>query len=189
MIIGLAGKKGSGKDTVADYLCEQYGFVKYGFGDPIKEIGRIMFDFNSEQLYGSEKEIVDSNWGITPREFFQKFGTEYGQFILPTHFPNLFQDINERQFWVKRFWVWYSKELEKNPNLKVVVSDIRFMHEFNFIKEKEGYVLKIERDLTKKDSHISENELDEISLGEYNCILYNNGSKEELFQKVKDILN
>ena len=49
--------------------------------------------------------------------------------------------------------------------------------------------LKIERDLTKKDSHISENEVDEISLGEYNCILYNNGSKEELFQKVKDILN
>ena len=27
MIIGLAGKKGSGKDTIADYLCEQYGFI------------------------------------------------------------------------------------------------------------------------------------------------------------------
>ena len=43
MIIGLAGKKGSGKDTIAEYLCAQYGFINYGFGDPIKEIGRIMF--------------------------------------------------------------------------------------------------------------------------------------------------
>ena len=90
---------------------------------------------------------------------------------------------------MKRFWVWYCKEFEKNPDLKVVVSDIRFRHEFNFIKEKEGYIIKIERDLTKKDSHISENELEEISLGEYNFILYNNGSKEELFKKVKDTLN
>ena len=98
MIIGLAGKKGSGKDTIADYLCEQYGFIKYGFGDPIKEIGRIMFDFTTEQLYGSEKELLDNNWGIIPRDFFQKFGTEYGQFILPKHLPNAFQDINDRQF-------------------------------------------------------------------------------------------
>tara|TARA_B100000123_G_scaffold271526_1_gene251590 strand:+ start:488 stop:838 length:351 start_codon:yes stop_codon:yes gene_type:complete len=113
MIIGLAGKKGSGKDTIADYLCAHYGFINYGFGDPIKEIGRIMFDFTDEQLYGSKKEIIDTKWGISPRDFFQKFGTEYGQFILPEHFPNAFNDINNRQFWVKRFWVWYTNQKKK----------------------------------------------------------------------------
>ena len=63
MIIGLSGKKGSGKDTIAEYLCVQYGFINYGFGDPIKEIGRIMFDFTDEQLYGNKKET----WRSTTR--------------------------------------------------------------------------------------------------------------------------
>ena len=56
MIIGLSGKKRSGKDTVAEYLCAHYGFINYGFGDPIKEIARIMFQFTDEQLYGNQKD-------------------------------------------------------------------------------------------------------------------------------------
>ena len=189
MIIGLAGKKGSGKDTIAEYLCAQYGFINYGFGDPIKEIGRIMFDFTDEQLYGNKKEIIDSKWGITPRDFFQKFGTEYGQFIMPEHFPSVFDDITPRQFWVKRFWIWYSKEKKRNPELKVVISDVRFVHEFNFIKEKGGYILKVVRDLENVDNHLSETELDELSTDEYNYIIYNNSSREDLYEKIVDIFN
>ena len=52
MIIALNGKKGSGKDTMAKYMCEKFGFVNYGFADPIKEVGRILFDFTDEQLDG-----------------------------------------------------------------------------------------------------------------------------------------
>lgn len=38
-IIGLHGKARSGKDTIADYLVEQYGFVKFGFADALyKEV-------------------------------------------------------------------------------------------------------------------------------------------------------
>ena len=55
MIIGIYGKKRSGKDTIANFLCEKYGFIKYGFGDPIKDIAKIMFGFTEEQLYGSKK--------------------------------------------------------------------------------------------------------------------------------------
>ena len=83
-IIGLSGYKGSGKDTVADFLCEKYGFIKYGFADPIKEIAKIMFDFSEDETL---KEVVDERWGISPREFYQKFGTEYGQFITGQMIP------------------------------------------------------------------------------------------------------
>lgn len=34
-IIGLTGPSGSGKDVVADYLVDAYGFVKRSFADPI----------------------------------------------------------------------------------------------------------------------------------------------------------
>ena len=189
MILGLSGKKGSGKDTVADYLCERYDFVKYGFGDPIKEVARTMFNFSESQLYGSDKETVDPNWGISPREFFQKFGTDYGQFIFPEHFPNLFKDIQPREFWVKRFLVWYLEQLEKNPQIKVVISDVRFIHEFNFIKKNNGYVIKIKRDLMDEDRHLSENELDNMEDSDFNGIINNNGSLEDLYRKVKNIIN
>ncbi len=34
----LIGKAGAGKDTVADYLVEKYGFQRYAFADKLKEI-------------------------------------------------------------------------------------------------------------------------------------------------------
>lgn len=34
-LIGLTGFAGAGKDTVADILCEEYGFVKFSFSDAL----------------------------------------------------------------------------------------------------------------------------------------------------------
>ena len=92
MIIALTGKKGCGKDTVANYLCEKYGFVNYGFADPIKEVGKIVFGFNDEQLEGCLKDTMDNFWGISPREFFQNFGTGIAQFEFPKYFPNMYRN-------------------------------------------------------------------------------------------------
>ena len=63
MIIGITGKKRSGKDTISDFLVEKYGFVKYGFADPIKDIARIIFGFTENQLFEKEKDIVDEKLG------------------------------------------------------------------------------------------------------------------------------
>jgi len=67
MIIGFAGKKGSGKDTLGNYLIEKYKFERYAFGDPVKEVCRILFGFNDQQLYGDKKEEIDISLGIKPR--------------------------------------------------------------------------------------------------------------------------
>lgn len=55
-IIGVAGNAGSGKDTVADHLVKNHGFVKVALADPLKRICREVFNFSEEQLWGpSEK--------------------------------------------------------------------------------------------------------------------------------------
>lgn len=41
--IGLIGKAGTGKDTVADYLMAVYGFKKFAFADKLKEIDAELF--------------------------------------------------------------------------------------------------------------------------------------------------
>ena len=186
MIIGITGKKRSGKDTIADFLVEKYNFVKYGFADPIKEIARIIFGFTENQLFEKEKDIIDEGWGIKPRDFFQKFGTDYGQFIFPKHFPEIFKEKDERTLWILVFKRWYLNKIKENPNLKVVISDVRFKHEFECIKELNGYVIRVKRGNNVKDEHISENELDKM---EFDNTLFNDGTKEELFEKIIDIIN
>jgi dephospho-CoA kinase len=43
MRILLIGKAGSGKDTVADYLGQRYGFKRYAFADKLKQIALELF--------------------------------------------------------------------------------------------------------------------------------------------------
>lgn len=189
MIIGLCGKKRVGKDTVADYLVNKYDFVKYSFGQPIKEVAKIMFDFSDEQLNGDLKEVVDIRWGISPRQFFQDFGTEYMQYIFPEHFPNSKKVVPNKCFWVKRFIIWYQKEKEKNPNIKVVIADVRFKHEVDVLKKMKAYLMKIENNrIYNLDTHSSENELNELKKDDYNYIIHNNTSVDTLYENIDTII-
>ena len=82
-IIGFLGKKHSGKDTAGKYMIEKHGFKRYAFGDPVKEICKILFNLTREQLTIPElKETIDKRWGLSPRQMFQRIGTEFGQFNL-----------------------------------------------------------------------------------------------------------
>ena len=189
MIIGISGKKQSGKDTISDYLIKKYNFIKYGFADPIKEIAKIMFDFTDEQLYGKDKEKIDSFWKIKPRDFFQKFGTDYGRMIFPEHFPEIFKDNNKRSLWILIFENWYLQKIKENPSIKIIINDVRFEDEFDCIKELGGYIFKVERNSNSTDNHISENELDNKNNDEYNYIFYNNGTKKDLYEKIILLLN
>lgn len=52
MIIGINGKAKSGKDTVADMLVKNHGFVKVALADPIKRAAMEWWDFTEDQLWG-----------------------------------------------------------------------------------------------------------------------------------------
>src|SRR5574340_974402 len=51
-IVGLMGKAGSGKDTLADYLVECHGFVKMSLADEMKRFAKKVFGFTDQQLWG-----------------------------------------------------------------------------------------------------------------------------------------
>ena len=80
ILIGLVAPKRSGKDTAANYLCSAYGFKKYNFADPLKKGVSEIFGLTYDQLNGDDKEKIDPFWGVTPRELFQKIGTELFQY-------------------------------------------------------------------------------------------------------------
>ena len=179
-IIGIVGKKGSGKDTAGEYLIEKYGFIRFAFGDQVKEVSRALFNFSDEQLYGTLKDKIDERYGLKPRQVFQRFGTEFGQFDIHKLFPEINTKIALRSFWTLSF----REFCQKNPDKNIVITDIRFKHEFQVIDELGGEFVKIERAGLPKDIHLSENELSKFK---FERVLDNNFEKVDLYSQI-DIL-
>lgn len=51
-IVGICGLANSGKDTVADYLVANYGFVSIHVADPLKRFVKKVFDLSTDDLWG-----------------------------------------------------------------------------------------------------------------------------------------
>ena len=149
-VLGLSGKKHSGKSTVAEYLVEKHGFVEISWAAPLKDfIGMGLMGFTHDQVYGDGKEVVDEFWKDTPRAFLQKIGTD------------LFREMDE-DFWVK-VGQRQIEQLKAMGVKKVVVSDCRFPNEFKAIKDMGGFTLRIAReDYHTPDFHASETALDGV---------------------------
>jgi len=184
MIIGISGKKYSGKDTVANYLIGKYKFKKYSFADPIKDICKIMFDFDEDELYGNKKECLNNKWNIVPRNAFQVIGTDFGQNILHQLFPEINCDK-------KNFWVYKALDYcEKNKEENIVIPDFRFNHEIKMFKSKfnsKFQIWNIKRNNEMFDDHISENELNNYQ--EYDFCIYNDKTIQELYTVINDKVN
>jgi len=73
-----------------------------------------MFDLDNEQLYGTKKNIIDIRWNLSPRQIFQRLGTEFGQYILFDIFPELKDKISFRCFWIKHFEIFLENNKDKN---------------------------------------------------------------------------
>ena len=67
-----------------------------------------------------------------------------------------------------------------------IITDLRYKNEAKFIKNKSGILIRVNRGIDKKNTHISERDLDDYK--EWDYIIDNNGTIEELIDKVKEIL-
>jgi dephospho-CoA kinase len=173
MIIGFGGKKCSGKDTVANFLVKNHNFKRYAFADPVKEISKILFNLSDDQLNGNLKDIIDENLGISPREIFQKIGTEFGQYYIHELLPNL--NIEKRSIWITLF-----KQFAKTSESNIVISDVRFLKEIEVIKELNGVVIYIDRTSTVSDEHPSET----LSSEYFDKVIINDSTIESLENKL-----
>jgi hypothetical protein len=137
MIIGLVGFIGSGKGTVGDIL-EQKGFIKDSFAKPLKDACAVMFGWSRELLEGDTemsrkwREEPDSYWSekfgreFTPREALQKMGTEAGR------------EVFHKDIWVISL-------LNRAKGKDVVVTDVRFQNEIQYIQDNGGIVIRVKR--------------------------------------------
>lgn len=148
-VIGICGMRRSGKDTIASYFLS-YGYTNVKISKPLKTVCQTIFGFSDSQMEDDTKDIIDENIGISPRTALQFFGTEVMQYKIQELLPNV-----GRSYWIDML-------IRQNQDQKIVISDMRFEHEYIALKKKYGnnlLIIKVVRDNTlKKDIHSSENE-------------------------------
>jgi hypothetical protein len=141
MIIGIAGFQGAGKDTVADYLQNIYGFKRDSFAATLKDAVAAVFGWDRELLEGRTtesrvwREQVDPWWAnrlnmpnLTPRLVLQKWGTEVA-----------------RRSWHDDTWIASLENKLTKAHNDIVITDVRFPNEIQAVRNAGGIVIRVIR--------------------------------------------
>lgn len=185
--VAICGKANTGKNTLANLLCEEiyeidkpeFFFSKFmAFADPIKEIVMTMFPrANKECLYGPSylrAEFIPGAFKdskpLTYRQALIDIGTEVGR------------KYSER-IWLENFDHRFEKQQNNNV---VIVTDVRFRNEFDHLKEKGFFQIRLYRDTGAPEiQHISETGQASIKDEEFDYVLFNTKTLDELKEEVK----
>lgn len=200
-LIGLAGPARVGKDTVADYLVEERGFVKFSFSDTLYEEVSKAFDVpidtlmradlkeeptqwlalykcdSMEAINAMAERNVERNYSLncprSPRWVLQRWGTEYRR-------------AQDPDYWIKKAGAFVEEFLKavkagdiKNPG-GLVNTSVRFANEQQFIRDSGGEVWHIYRRAAEQqhlNTYESERRLP-VLVGDRE--LYNNSTVERL---------
>jgi phosphomevalonate kinase len=163
-IVAISGKQFSGKDTVADVLVtELSGFVKAPLAKLIKE------KFSQEK--GLAVDIIDMNKPVYRVDLIE-LGNRMRE--------------EDPDYWIKAV-------LEAGDS--ILVSDMRLKNEFNSFKKMNAITIRVnspreeraKRGLIVSEYDSTEVDLDDIT--EWDYVLYNDGTHEELKQKARDLAN
>ena len=164
-IIGISGQAGSGKDTAGSFLLSFLGGYTYSFASPIKRmLAQIGVDLN-DPFWDSRKDDVIPLLGVSPRHLMQTLGTEWGQ-----HMVN--RDI----------WVIMAKDRLLRSGPGMIVTDVRFEHEAEWVRNSGGRILHLTGRKRGARQHSSE-KLFEVHPEDF--MLSNSGSLEDLQTNLK----
>jgi len=191
-LIGISGKAGSGKDTLfklidfvatPDILFENKKFAykvkliaSVLTGIPLKKFDdqkfkkeRLGYEWSQVKHYmtqGCKHGYLDV---MTVRELLQKIGTEA---IRDNVHPNA---------WINALFTDYS------DICNWIITDVRFPNEADAIKERDGFLVRIERPELKRYDHLSETALDDYDGFDHTII--NDASIVDLYDQCSPIFD
>ena len=198
MLIGISGKKQVGKSTsgiILDYIykyagedpaflspyvkeevikriyhTEHYTHYLKSFASVLKSMASDLCNVQGDYEDGKFKSEIDPITGLTHREVLQKIGESM---------RNTFGD----DIWIKSL---FSEGYDPKYDTWII-TDVRYKNEADYIKDKGGILIRINRNTGYNDNHKSEIDLDDYNKFDY--IVDNNGTIDQLVDKIVDIYN
>ena len=200
IVIGLTGLARAGKDSVADILVRDHGFVKMSFAAPLKRMvknlnpvvgfepsGCMECDYEDcmsntlqpvylQDLYDdgwTDEDIKASEFGAEARRLWQRFGTDTMR-------------AEQDDYWIQAA----TRELLLSGHERVVFTDCRFPNEADFI-----YMLSVDHEdinssvwqivrpgvERQEGAHVSEQH---VGLMHEEITIHNDGTLDELAEPV-----
>lgn len=180
--IAIMGKANTGKNTLAGLLIDELAkdslsYKCIAFADPIKEIVMTMFPrANRNCLYGPSQLRAEAIPGafkdgkpLTYRQALIDIGTEVGR---------KYSD----KIWLENF----DHRFDLITNDLVIVTDCRFRNEFDHLKQKGFFQIRLYRETGAPEiQHISETGQATIRDDEFDYVLFNTKTLDELREEVK----
>lgn len=165
-IVGLCGKAGSGKSTIASYLQEHYEVVVVSFADPLRNmlepiIDQLKYadiDAPISYYFNERKEDVIDELGASPRKLLQDIGA-----LMREHNEDTFVNLARAKINMLNEIDAMLAKIVGAPEPRMmtyVIDDVRYDNEARWILESKGYVYHIKRPekyLRKVPAHHSEN--------------------------------
>lgn len=148
VIIGLCGYKRTGKTTVAEILCDRYGYFHESFASPIREFVATIVGTSVHGLEAVKEAPLEWLDGKTPRHMMQTVGTEWGR------------DTVHPELWVRSLVKRIAPAITRHQ--PVVVSDVRFPNEAEALRSLGGIIVRVTRPGMTRGTHPSETQVDAI---------------------------
>ena len=187
LYVGICGHAGSGKDTLAKLIASHMTLLSHNvklraLADPMKEICQRVFQFTDDQLWGPSERRAEAHpvlkrldgSPLTARVALQLLGTEWGRCCC-------------EDTWV-RLLVEETREARSYD--VVLVTDVRFRNEADYLHEREGRIVTITRPGSDGTTvggvagHASEREQDTVA-GDYGVV--NDGTLRDLDQRAYEV--
>jgi hypothetical protein len=127
MLIALHGQAGAGKSTFARELCDNHGFTLLSFAAPVYATARALLAGAYPDKHFEKADhvpLINMTFGA----LLQKVGTEFGRHVLG-------EDV----------WVDHMGARIGDAAGPVVIDDLRFPNEAEFIRARGGLVVEIVR--------------------------------------------
>lgn len=184
-IIGFAGRAHSGKDTAALHLVQRYGFHRFAFADPLREMLFALLDqVGADHAYATEphlKEVPIPGLGFSYRHLAQTLGTDWAREQL------------DGNFWLNTaalalgITTASAHRMAAPVHDRIVIPDVRFRNELQWINAQGGVVIHLSRPTAPGvRHHLSELQLDGVPMWAH---LDNTGTVQQLHTQLDALLD
>ena len=207
-IIGVAGWKAAGKDTIGKYFIDNHGYTKDSFAASLKDLVSAVFCWDRELLEGAT--TISREWRETPDEWWEEHlnwnqhpGHKLSERFTPRFALQYIGTQVFRENMDYNIWVSSLKRRLLN-NKKVILTDARFPNELQMVKDLGGILIWVKRGPLPEwyDHAISANNKSELSeyliknkykvhesewkwVGwDFDYIIENDGSIDDLYSKL-----
>lgn len=190
-IVAISGWKYSGKDTIAQYLIENYGARRLAFADSLKDLCSRLFEVERTKFDNpATKEIPVAQLPVQSKDDFSR------------HVNSFMQGEFKEFFWTPRALcilvgscmraadpdIWVKQAVRQaEPGKLYVISDARYRNEINSLKASGANVIsvRINRFDTSPSTDPSERDLDNF---DFDITIENRQTLEDLYKNLQEKL-